>query len=665
MTLKQNSFTPFNPSDYMQDEITFDTGRALYRYNPRKPIGEGGQAELFIGTNLDTRQQVAIRRIPLDTVKNAKIWFQREKNFIGNLKHPNIVQVLDYHETSDNLGRPIGYIVQEFIQGETLAARIRDWSGTHSRFDEIWDMNAKIDVMIQVLSGLDYLHQWKIIHRDISPSNIMLVGNQVKIIDFGIAKVLDDDTSFSLVKPSDTYSAPEMSFAPADETVDIYSAAIVFYEMCAGIKFVSPSRASNSTLPPPRTFHGVLQPTPEIPKALFAVLKRAASPKKEDRFQSASAFKQALVQVKEKMSSPKTSHQAAPKSSTKTSLTSSSWKTKPIVPIGILLGFALLVLLAVVLLNQCESQGTTTVNTTTQQPETAQQGNQPQQNGNGEKQAANNNSMENDKTASEIAAKKLETPEELNAIGERWFLEKNGKKNDDSAFKYFKLASDSGLAKAQSNLGSLYLVKKNNTLAIKYYQLAANQGFAEAQYLLGVCYYEFGKDSVQAIKYYQLAANQGLANAQNSLGILYQDGRGVKKNCTKAFELYQQAANQGFASAQYNLGLMYKEGCQDILKNLIMAEKYFQQAANQGDSDAQYELGLIKWDSNPEEAMKYFTKAAKQDHPEATFRLGKMYYYGLGLARKDFSQGVELYRKAARLGSRDAADELRDLGIQD
>lgn len=630
MTLKQNSFTPFNPSNYMQDEITFDTGRALYRYNPRKPIGEGGQAELFIGTNLDTRQQVAIRRIPLDKAKNATIWFQREKNFIGNLKHPNIVQVLDYHENTDNLGRPIGYIVQEYIHGETLAHRIREYSGIHSR-DTIWDLEAKMDVMIEILSGLDYLHQWKIIHRDISPSNIMLgSNNQVKIIDFGLAKVLDDPSNqdSDLSHQVTVYSAPEMNGRENSVVLDIYSCALVFYEMCAGIKFVTPGRPYSEPFPPQREFSGILTPAPEIPKALFAVLKRAASPKKEDRFQSAAAFKQALVQVEGKMSSPKTPLKTAPKSSTKTSLASSSWKTKPIIPIGILLGFALLVGLAIFIMTRPEPKPEiTTTENTTQQTGAVQQENQPQQSENTEKKSINENRTEDSKTAPEVTAPSaVKSAEELNAIGMKYYYGDRVKLSHDSAFKYCEQAANQGSAIAQYNVGFMYEngsgVATNQKQAAKYYKLAADQGNSKAQYQLGSLYYKGNGVTINtttAFFYYKQAADQGEIDAQIMLGDLYRRGDGVIQNDTQAMKWYRKAADKGHPSAQTSLGdIYYGVGVVGVERDLNEAFKWYRKAADKGYAKAQTRLGDFYRDQNNDaEAIKWYRKAAKQGNTEA------------------------------------------------
>lgn len=289
-----------------EKEITFDTGRARYSYTSgeQNRHGEGGQAELFIGTNLDTQQKVAIRLIDLKKVVNATIWFQREKNFIGNLKHTNIVEVLDYYESTDNLGRPFGYIIQEFIHGDTLAKKMKDWHNssqpTQHRGEE------QFQIMMDALSGLDYLHRNRIIHRDISPNNIMVADNgHVKIIDFGLAKDVNDTTmSYTVVAPSPgIYSPPEMGTPnlAAHPTMDIYAIAVVFYEMLAGLKLYSTRSIPLSKKPTDYEFSGQLEEHPNIHPQLLSVLRKAADIHAERRFQAVQEFQQALLAIKDQV----------------------------------------------------------------------------------------------------------------------------------------------------------------------------------------------------------------------------------------------------------------------------------------------------------------------------------------------------------------------------
>lgn len=288
-----------------EKEITFDTGRARYSYTSgeQNRHGKGGQAELFIGTNLDNRQKVAIRLIDLE-VKNATIWFQREKNFIGNLKHPNIVEVLDYYESADNLGRLFGYIIQEFIHGETLAKKMKDWQNSSQPTQHQGE--EQFQIMIDALSGLDYLHRKEIIHRDISPNNIMVADNgHVKIIDFGLAKdVNDTTTSYTIVAPSPgIYSPPEMGTPAlkAHPTMDIYAIAVVFYEMLAGVKLHSSRSIPLSKKPTDHEFSGQLDEHPNIHPQLLQVLKKATDMHKERRFQTVQEFQQALLSIRDQV----------------------------------------------------------------------------------------------------------------------------------------------------------------------------------------------------------------------------------------------------------------------------------------------------------------------------------------------------------------------------
>ena len=146
--------------------------------------------------------------------------------------------------------------------------------------------------------------------------------------------------------------------------------------------------------------------------------------------------------------------------------------------------------------------------------------------------------------------------EEMYEIGEQMY-----EKGDYSeAVKRYRKAAEQGYARAQTNLGWLYVigeaVPQNNIEAIKWFRKAASQGDKIAQYNLGLMYLN-GKgvpqDDLEAVKWFRKAAEQGETSAQNDLGVMYQYGRGVLQNDSEAVKWYRKAAAQGETLSQIKL----------------------------------------------------------------------------------------------------------------
>jgi TPR repeat protein len=133
---------------------------------------------------------------------------------------------------------------------------------------------------------------------------------------------------------------------------------------------------------------------------------------------------------------------------------------------------------------------------------------------------------------------------------------------------------------ADFNEGHLAYQQGEYQTALKIWQPLAEQGDARAQYNLGSMYINgLGvlKDDKRAIKWYRKATDQGLAEAQNNLGVMYGNGQGVSKDDKKAVEWYRKAAEQSFAEAQYNLGVAYANGL-GVLTDLSQAKYWINQA---------------------------------------------------------------------------------------
>ena len=288
------------------------------RYRLDQRLGSGGMGEVFIATDTRLGKLVALKllkeslAIAVDTDLQAR--FEQECSICAALKSPHIVQVTDYGVTSENYP----FYVMEYLQGQTL--------GELLTMHPCLPVDRVCNIMTQVCDGLRLAHEgvvlWsaetgaseriKVIHRDLKPANIMLIpsalGELVKIIDFGIAKIrsLNNEaiSATSMFLGTCHYAAPEQfALANVDERADIYSLGIILYEMLTGADpFGLNSRNTRvgndawfaaHTRKAPLTMRSA-QP---IPAALEAIVLRCLEKKPSDRFASVMELSEALRSV--------------------------------------------------------------------------------------------------------------------------------------------------------------------------------------------------------------------------------------------------------------------------------------------------------------------------------------------------------------------------------
>src|SRR5437764_4630154 len=158
--------------------MTLAAGMKLGPYEIQFPLGAGGMGEVYRARDTRLRRTVAIKILPshLSDSPEAKQRFDREARAISSINHPNICTL---HDIGSQQG--IDFLVMEFLEGETLADRIRKGSLLPEQVSKYG---------IEICEGLERAHRSGVVHRDLKPGNIMLTKTGVKLMDFGLAKSL-------------------------------------------------------------------------------------------------------------------------------------------------------------------------------------------------------------------------------------------------------------------------------------------------------------------------------------------------------------------------------------------------------------------------------------------------------------------------------------------
>jgi len=197
-------------------------------YKIIKKIGEGGMGTVYLAKDIMLEREVAIKVLNPLLTKDSQFTdrFRHEAKVQASLIHPNIVTLYNYFREGDNY-----CMVMEYVEGATLKQLITN-TGPLPEQKVVWVLN-------QILEAVGFAHKKGIIHRDIKPSNILLIGdNTVKILDFGIAKILQDKglTKTGTKMGTIYYMSPEQVKAvkDIDHRTDIYSIGVTLYEMLSG-----------------------------------------------------------------------------------------------------------------------------------------------------------------------------------------------------------------------------------------------------------------------------------------------------------------------------------------------------------------------------------------------------------------------------------------------
>jgi serine/threonine protein kinase len=265
------------------------------RYLIEKELGRGGIGVVYLAKDLQLHGRPVVVKVLLDQSSN-NAWFikkfRQEVESLSRLDHPGIVQVIDSGETP--YGKP--YLVMQYIKGRDLRALIKS---------EGMDLQQVAFLIRQIGSAITAAHDQKITHCDLKPENIMLQeladGElQVKVVDFGIAKIKDSQVSGSI--PTDVagtlpYMAPEQMEGKPAASSDIYALGVIAYEMVTGRR-----PFSVTSLNPLEVIRAGLRIKPqdlrpELPDAAQEIIIKTLSYNPEDRYSRAKDIGELLAQA--------------------------------------------------------------------------------------------------------------------------------------------------------------------------------------------------------------------------------------------------------------------------------------------------------------------------------------------------------------------------------
>lgn len=269
------------------------------RYRIGQLVGRGGMAEVYEGYDTRLGRTVAIKLLKSDLANDASFEakFRQEAQASARMAHPTIVRVYDAgeEESNDENGNPrkTPYIIMEFVKGRLLRELIQD-GGV--------ELERSIRFIGGILTALEVSHRAGVVHRDIKPANVMIGdGDNVKVMDFGIARAVSDNSATQAATAgiigTAQYFSPEQARGEAvDGRTDLYSTGVILYELLAGRPpFKGESAVSvayqhvSEAVTPPSEFN------PHVSPELDQVVLRAMAKDRNDRFQSAEEFREHLL----------------------------------------------------------------------------------------------------------------------------------------------------------------------------------------------------------------------------------------------------------------------------------------------------------------------------------------------------------------------------------
>ncbi|MBK7393990.1 MAG: protein kinase [Chloracidobacterium sp.] len=277
-------------------------GSQINQYKVLEKIGSGGQGAVYKALDTKLNRTAVIKVLPPElTQKTANFRrFEREAQLCSQLDHPNICTIYDFHSADG-----VFYIAMQYVEGKNVRQLVAG---------RPLELKSALSIAIQVADALAYAHSKNIIHRDIKAGNIMVSeSGQVKILDFGLAKLLEDDhasqneghdrneiTELGIPYGTATYAAPEQARGErADHRSDIFSTGVLIYEMLTGIWAF---QGKNVVDVRHQVLYGTPKPMAELrkeplPPQIQQIVDKALAKDPKDRYQKIAQMRDELRAV--------------------------------------------------------------------------------------------------------------------------------------------------------------------------------------------------------------------------------------------------------------------------------------------------------------------------------------------------------------------------------
>jgi serine/threonine-protein kinase len=288
-------------------------GKTLRNYRITEKLGVGGQGAVYKAVDNKLGRTVVIKVIPPElSAKETNLKrFEREARLASSLDHPNICTIFDLDEQDG-----MHFIAMQYVEGKNVRQLVAG---------RPLELKTAVLIGLQVSDALAAAHSRGIIHRDIKSGNVMVTSSgQVKVLDFGLAKLLDEQqaatagihrtelTEVGVPYGTATYAAPEQARGDrVDKRADIFSLGVLLYEMLSG---TWPFRGKTTIDVRHAVLHDAPRPISEwrsspIPPRLQQIIDRALAKEPKDRFQNMEDFRNELRQVLQEIDSGAAAYQ--------------------------------------------------------------------------------------------------------------------------------------------------------------------------------------------------------------------------------------------------------------------------------------------------------------------------------------------------------------------
>lgn len=259
------------------------------RYRIVSRIATGGMADVYEANDLISRRIVSLKVMKEELMANPEnvARFNNETASAASLNHPNVVRVFGRGTIE---GRP--YMANEFIRGQTLRDKLN--------FAGALPLSDACEVMLQLTSGVDYIHRHGIVHRDLKPDNLFYMSDgTLKISDFGIASPIGLTSDSDSVQGTIYYCSPEMIMGePVAISNDIYSMGIIFFELLTGeVPFDGQNVEEVALKQMRKRLPEASKIVPSIPRSIDKIIIQACRKRPEERFLTALDMNQAIVKA--------------------------------------------------------------------------------------------------------------------------------------------------------------------------------------------------------------------------------------------------------------------------------------------------------------------------------------------------------------------------------